>query len=249
MTFSLYCRPKASIEDHGSQISPIFFGSRRFPSTLPRTSRDLRLSLIRRWLKKSHCRNGGSGGGGENALQGTELVVGFMGMPSAGKSSLINSIVGKRILQTGVCRTTKGVHLIGVVNRFNFDEPRFHKQSVVSDDGVAFSILDLPGVDRVADVEDKGKGEKSFGEMTIAWSTSSDVVCWYAAHRIARRFAALGGSLRLQGLGRVRTCFLTTHEKDEFDKVRDHLRRTSTDWDALPGLYRPVQVRRGRQLS
>jgi GTPase SAR1 family protein len=168
----------------------------------------------------------------EDFEPGTELVVGFMGMPSAGKSSLINAIVGKRILQTGVCRTTKETHLVGSTNRFNFEEKRFHKQSLVSDDGVRFSILDLPGV---ADVEDKGQGAANFGEMTIAWSTSCDVICWYACaasspHLAPVRPRSFGVRRRVSD---VRTCFLTTHERDEFDKVRKHLSRTSAETGTL----------------
>ena len=47
------------------------------------------------------------------------LLMAVVGLPSAGKSSMVNSIVAKRILQTGVCRTTKEVHLIGKENLFN----------------------------------------------------------------------------------------------------------------------------------
>jgi ribosome biogenesis GTPase A len=76
----------------------------------------------------------------------TPLVVGFIGLPSAGKSSIINSLVGKRILHSGVCRTTTEVHLIGEENGFGFPKDRFHEHSVKTDDGVEITILDLPGV-------------------------------------------------------------------------------------------------------
>ena len=45
-----------------------------------------------------------------------KLLVGVAGLPSAGKSSMINSLVGKRILHTGICRTTKDVrHRLEIV--------------------------------------------------------------------------------------------------------------------------------------
>ena len=68
------------------------------------------------------------------------LVVGVVGLPSAGKSTLINSIIGKRILHTGVCRTTKEVHLIGPENTFNLPAQRFHEEEPTCDDGVQFTV-------------------------------------------------------------------------------------------------------------
>lgn len=36
----------------------------------------------------------------------TQYIVAFIGLPSGGKSSIINSLLNKRVLQSGVCRTT-----------------------------------------------------------------------------------------------------------------------------------------------
>lgn len=60
----------------------------------------------------------------------------LVGLPSAGKSSIINSLIGKRKAQSGVSRTTTTQVLF---------------EKCVSDDDVKYNIYDLPGI---ADVED-----------------------------------------------------------------------------------------------
>ena len=132
------------------------------------------------------------------------LVVGLTGLPSAGKSTLINSIVGKRILRSGVCRTTLDVHMIGAENKFNFPEERFHQHNVVDDDGNPITFLDLPGV---ADAENKGT-EINYDEMTQAWITQCDIILWVSD---------------------ITTAFLTTHEMKEFTKIHETLKRNSLE--------------------
>ena len=39
-------------------------------------------------------------------MSNTDFKVAFIGLPSAGKSTIINSLIGKRLLESGVCRTT-----------------------------------------------------------------------------------------------------------------------------------------------
>ncbi len=39
-------------------------------------------------------------------------TVAFAGLPSTGKSSLINSLLGERKLKSGICRTTTEVNII-----------------------------------------------------------------------------------------------------------------------------------------
>jgi hypothetical protein len=136
------------------------------------------------------------------------LVVGFIGLPSAGKSSLINSLVGKRILQSGLCRTTTEVHLIGPTNEFGFPNERYHQHSVQSDDGVPITILDLPGV---ADAENKGT-ETNFDELTRAHVTNCDLIFWVSD---------------------VQTAFLTTHERNEFEGINALLKQTTTETGTL----------------
>ncbi|NDC42148.1 MAG: hypothetical protein EBZ77_11455, partial [Chitinophagia bacterium] len=45
------------------------------------------------------------------------LRVAFAGLPSAGKSTMINALAGARFLETGVCRTTRAPCVLGA------DEP------------------------------------------------------------------------------------------------------------------------------
>jgi GTPase Era involved in 16S rRNA processing len=136
------------------------------------------------------------------------LTVGCAGLPSAGKSTFVNSIAGARLLETGVCRTTKGVQLVGPELAFGLDEAQFKRARVVSDDGVEFQIIDLPGV---ADAENTGS-EANFNALTLEWAAKCDVVLWVTD---------------------VRTCFLTTHEKAEFDRLMVALAQRANEDGAL----------------
>ena len=42
----------------------------------------------------------------------SEFTIAFIGLPSSGKSSIINSLIGKRILESGICRTTTEYNLL-----------------------------------------------------------------------------------------------------------------------------------------
>ena len=150
-------------------------------------------------------------------------------MPSAGKSTLINSLIGKRMLRTGVCRTTKEVHVIGPADLFNVGEGRFHEHAPMCDDDISFSIVDLPGV---ADAENNGTGENDFNEVSLAWSTNCDVLCWYAAAGLKHADAAVHERRLSQGVGRA-DGIPHTHEQEEFDKIHDHLVNVSRETDAL----------------
>ena len=62
----------------------------------------------------------------------TDFVVAFVGLPSSGKSSIINSLVFKRLLQSGVCRTTTEVKQL--------------EEDIYDDNNNKFKVMDLPGL-------------------------------------------------------------------------------------------------------
>ena len=62
----------------------------------------------------------------------TDFVVAFVGLPSSGKSSIINSLIFKRLLQSGVCRTTT--------------EAKQIQEDIYDDNDNKFKVIDLPGL-------------------------------------------------------------------------------------------------------
>lgn len=84
-------------------------------------------------------------------------IVAFCGLPSSGKSTLINSLIGKRILQSGVCRTTTNVSLL-------------ENEIIVDDDNNKFIAIDLPGIC------DSEENDKKFNEMTEAHITNANLI-------------------------------------------------------------------------
>lgn len=122
----------------------------------------------------------------------------FIGLPSAGKSSIINSLIGKHILKTGVYRTTKMAYFIGKNNEWNVSEEQYRKKLIVSDDGWEFNIVDLPGV---ADSENINT-ETNFNDLTNEWILKCDIIYWVSD---------------------IKTAFMTTYEKQEFEKVQQIL--------------------------
>lgn len=133
----------------------------------------------------------------------------FIGLPSAGKSSIINSLIGKHILKTGVYRTTKTIHFIGKENAWNLPEEQYRKKLIISDDGWEFNIVDLPGV---ADSENVNS-EINFNQLTNECILKCDIIFWVSD---------------------IRTAFMTTYEKQEFEKVQTIL---SDETNASAKLY------------
>lgn len=133
------------------------------------------------------------GGGSEPALK-----LACAGLPSAGKSTMINALAGARFLETGVCRTTSEPCVLSAT-RPDDVAGDWKCAEITSDDGVALCVVDLPGV---ADAENTGT-ESNFTEMTLKWAAECDVVVWVTD---------------------VRTCFLTTHEKLEYEKLKATMR-------------------------
>lgn len=86
-------------------------------------------------------------------------IVAFCGLPSSGKSTLINSLIGERILQSGVCRTTTQVNTLT-------------DEIITDDNGNKFIAIDLPGIC------DSEESDKKFSEMTEAYVTNAKLICF-----------------------------------------------------------------------
>jgi GTPase SAR1 family protein len=119
------------------------------------------------------------------------LTLGFAGLPSAGKSTMINALAGKRVLESGICRTTTEVCVVGATNTVGAQ--KWAPTKLESDDGVEFCALDVPGI---RDAED---ATGSFDAVTREWATKCDVVFWVTD---------------------ARSAFLTTHETSEYAALR-----------------------------
>lgn len=140
------------------------------------------------------------GGGGVTTVTSVTLKLACAGLPSAGKSTMVNALAGVRLLETGVCRTTSAPCVISDVHYSpGLDCEWKHADNLRSDDGVSLCIVDLPGV---ADAENTGK-ESNFTELTQKMAAWCDVIVWVTD---------------------VRTCFLTTHEKLEYEKLKAALK-------------------------
>jgi hypothetical protein len=137
------------------------------------------------------------------------ITVGFAGLPSAGKSTMVNALAGKRVLESGICRTTKEVCLVGSRNAVCAPKgPEGPKRvnwvstQLRSDDGVEFCALDLPGM---CDAEDTGG---SFDAVTHEWAAKCDVVAWVTD---------------------ARTALMTKHEVAELTRLMDAIREKADE--------------------
>lgn len=82
----------------------------------------------------------------------------FCGLPSSGKSSIINSLIGRRVLDSGICRTTT--------------DKREFEEFVKDDAGNKFKVIDLPGI---CDSEEKNN---NFTDLTEAFVIKSNLIFW-----------------------------------------------------------------------
>jgi TPR repeat protein len=117
---------------------------------------------------------------------------------------MINSIAGKRLLESGICRTTTEVCLVGKTNRLC--APNWAETALVSDDGVEFCALDLPGI---CDAEDKSG---SFGRVTLEWAAKCDVIAWVTDARTA--FLTGSGGYEATELARLRDAVRAASDED-----------------------------------
>jgi hypothetical protein len=131
------------------------------------------------------------------------LVVGFIGLPSAGKSTMINALAGKRVLESGVCRTTTDVCVVGARNE---GSAKWVQTELKSDDGVEFCAVDLPGI---CDAEDT---ESAFDALTLEWAAKCDVIVWVTD---------------------ARTAFSTKHESAAVARIRESIQAKADDDGSL----------------
>ena len=163
------------------------------------------------------------------------LRVAFAGLPSAGKSTMINSIAGKRVLESGVCRTTTDVCVVGA-KPLRIPGAKFVQADLRSDDGVEFRALDMPGV---CDAEDT---TGSFDSVTLDRIAECDVVVWVTDAR-----TAFVTNHEVAALGRVRTELARLSDEgvlcqlaivlSKYEAPRTHTRRTIELLDGEIGTY------------
>ena len=122
---------------------------------------------------------------------------------------MVNALAGKRVLESGVCRTTTDVCLVGSRNAVCAPKgPEGPKRvkwvstQLRSDDGVEFCALDLPGI---CDAEDTGG---SFDAVTHEWAAKCDIVAWVTD---------------------ARTALMTKHEVAELTRLMDAIREKADE--------------------
>lgn len=132
------------------------------------------------------------------------ITIAFTGLPSAGKSMLINSLCNNHIRKTGVCRTTilpcyifneNNKNDIEIAtNKYNDQiEIKILKKKIYDDSGIELNIIDLPGI---ADAEDK---TKDMDEFTYKHILNADIVFFVSD---------------------INKSFVTEHEKKEYESIK-----------------------------
>ena len=88
----------------------------------------------------------------------SKFTVAFIGLPSSGKSSIINSLIGKRILESGICRTTTEYNLLDNI--------------IEDDNNNKFQVMDLPGIC------DSEEHNVNFNELTNKHIINANLIIW-----------------------------------------------------------------------
>ena len=91
-------------------------------------------------------------------MTNTDFKVVFIGLPSAGKSTIINSLIGKRILESGICRTTTEYKLLD--------------ELIEDDNNNKFKVIDLPGIC------DSEESNTDFNELTNEHIEKANLIIW-----------------------------------------------------------------------
>jgi len=88
----------------------------------------------------------------------SDFTIAFIGLPSSGKSSIINSLIGKRILESGICRTTTEYNLLDHI--------------IEDDNNNKFKVMDLPGIC------DSEEHNVNFNELTNKHILNANLIIW-----------------------------------------------------------------------
>ena len=91
-------------------------------------------------------------------MSDTNFTVAFIGLPSAGKSTIINSLIGKRILESGICRTTTEYKLLD--------------ELIEDDNNNKFKVIDLPGIC------DSEESNTNFNKLTNEHIEKANLIIW-----------------------------------------------------------------------
>jgi len=91
-------------------------------------------------------------------MSNTDFKVAFIGLSSSGKSSIINSLVGKRLLESGICRTTIEYKLLDDI--------------IEDDNNNKFKVIDLPGIC------DSEESDINFNELTNQHIKEANLIIW-----------------------------------------------------------------------
>ena len=122
----------------------------------------------------------------------THFTIAFIGLPSSGKSSIINSLIGKRILESGICRTTTEYNLLDYI--------------IEDDNNNKFQVMDLPGIC------DSEEHNVNFNELTNKHIINANLIIWTSD---------------------VNKAFITTHEVNEYNKIKKILNDASNETGKL----------------
>ena len=90
----------------------------------------------------------------------SDYKVAFVGLPSSGKSSIINSLAFKRLLESGVCRTTT-------------DKTELNNILIEDDKGNKFKVIDLPGI-----CDSEEQDDNNFNNLTKEAVLDANLVIW-----------------------------------------------------------------------
>ena len=148
----------------------------------------------------------------------TNYVVAFVGLSASGKSSIINSLVFRRVLQSGVCCTTTEVNSLDMI--------------ICDDDNNKFKVIDFPG-----DSEEI-TSERSLDHSSVITSNTSerskDPSSVLAENDkkfndIIYKHIETSSCNLIIWVSDVNNAFITTHEVNEYNNLKKHIKQIEED--------------------